>query len=179
VHDGDARGRLILLCGLPGAGKTTLAKQLEASTASIRLCPDDVLVALGHDLFDEDARDLVEQWCWTLAQRLLSLGVTVIMENGFWSKRERDSMRDVAHSLGASVTLYYLDAPIDELLARVNARVMDDSATHVAITGTQMREWSGLFERPSASEAALYEQFTSLDTRHASASEQGGGPTSG
>ena len=39
-------GRLILLCGIAGAGKTTLAKQLEAEGA-VRMCPDEWLDALG------------------------------------------------------------------------------------------------------------------------------------
>ena len=52
-------GRLILLCGLAGAGKTTLAKQLEADGA-VRMCPDDWLMALGFDIYDKDARVAVE-----------------------------------------------------------------------------------------------------------------------
>ena len=36
-----------------GAGKTTLAKQLEAEGA-VRMCPDEWLVALGFDIYDKD-----------------------------------------------------------------------------------------------------------------------------
>ena len=32
--------RLILMCGLPGAGKTTLAKRLAEETAALRLSPN-------------------------------------------------------------------------------------------------------------------------------------------
>ena len=48
-------GRLILLCGLAGAGKTTLVKEFEGDGA-IRMCPDDWLVALAFDVYDRDAR---------------------------------------------------------------------------------------------------------------------------
>ncbi len=51
----EAAGRLIMLCGLAGAGKTTLAKQLEADGA-MRMCPDEWLVALGFDIYDKDGR---------------------------------------------------------------------------------------------------------------------------
>ena len=47
-------GRLIVLCGLAGAGKTTLAKALEADGA-VRMCPDEWLVVLGFDIYDRDA----------------------------------------------------------------------------------------------------------------------------
>ncbi|MEP7216945.1 MAG: AAA family ATPase [Anaerolineaceae bacterium] len=39
--------RLILVCGLPGAGKTTLARQLERQLPAIRLCCDEWLSELG------------------------------------------------------------------------------------------------------------------------------------
>ena len=32
---------LVLFCGLPGSGKTTLAKQLEKQGKGIRICTDD------------------------------------------------------------------------------------------------------------------------------------------
>lgn len=38
--------RLILVCGIAGAGKTILAKQVEAEGA-VRMCPDEWIVALG------------------------------------------------------------------------------------------------------------------------------------
>jgi predicted kinase len=33
--------RLLLMCGLPGSGKTTLATQLAAGLPAVRLCPDE------------------------------------------------------------------------------------------------------------------------------------------
>jgi broad-specificity NMP kinase len=38
---------LILFCGLPGAGKTTLARRLEAAGGSVRICTDDWQAELG------------------------------------------------------------------------------------------------------------------------------------
>ena len=44
--------RLILTCGLPGAGKTTLAKKLAADRCAVRLTDDDWLWALGSTPWD-------------------------------------------------------------------------------------------------------------------------------
>lgn len=48
----SAGGRLILLCGLPGSGKTTPAERLERAVPAVRLCPDEWMSDLGIDLFD-------------------------------------------------------------------------------------------------------------------------------
>lgn len=51
------KGTLILICGLPGAGKTTLAKKLAIERNAIRLCPDDWIIAILKDLNDIPERD--------------------------------------------------------------------------------------------------------------------------
>jgi predicted kinase len=40
---------LFLICGLPGASKTTLAKQLEASRSALRLCADEWIARILED----------------------------------------------------------------------------------------------------------------------------------
>lgn len=73
-------GRLVIVCGLPGSGKTTLATRLEGEHGALRFCPGEWMAALGIDLFDEQTRDGVEQLQWRFAQRLLELGQVVVIE---------------------------------------------------------------------------------------------------
>src|SRR5438270_1726379 len=114
-------GRLILVCGLAGAGKTTLAKQLEAEGA-VRMCPDDWLVALGFDVYDADARVAIEELQWEFTKGLVLRGLTVVDECGVWQRWERDLRRTWAREHGVAVELRFLDAPIDVLMARVAER---------------------------------------------------------
>jgi predicted kinase len=48
---------LILMCGLPGAGKTTLAPKPAHARRAVRLAPDEWLDGLDIDLWDGPARE--------------------------------------------------------------------------------------------------------------------------
>ena len=69
----DAGSRLIVVCGLPGSGKTTLARALEQRLRAIRFCPDEWLDALSIDIYDEVMRGKIKALQWKLGQRLLVL----------------------------------------------------------------------------------------------------------
>ena len=76
---------LFLICGLPGSGKTTLAKQLERTHSALRLCPDEWISAILADVSDtiemDRLRTPVESVQWEVAKRALTLGINVILEN--------------------------------------------------------------------------------------------------
>jgi predicted kinase len=103
--------RLIIVCGLPGSGKTTLAKRLEESLPAVRLAPDEWMDALSIGLYDEESRARIEALQWKFGQELLKLGLAVIIEWGTWGRSERDTLREGARMLGAAVELHYLSAP--------------------------------------------------------------------
>jgi predicted kinase len=70
------------VCGLPGAGKTTHAKTLENRSRAVRFAPDEWMSALAVDIHDESARSRIEQLQWSVCERLLTLGLPVIVEWG-------------------------------------------------------------------------------------------------
>ncbi|MFJ6351985.1 AAA family ATPase [Streptomyces sp. NPDC092046] len=154
IMDGR-RSRLILLCGLPGAGKTTVARKVERELSAVRLCPDEWLVELGFDLFDGEARDRVERLLWQRAVGLLASGAVVILENGFWQRSERDEMRLRARALGAEVELRYLDVPMAELERRIALRNQEPGS--VVLTAELLRECQSQFEAPTQAELDLFD----------------------
>ncbi len=147
---------LFLLCGLPGSGKTALAKQLEESQPALRLCPDEWIASIladAHDLAELDRlRDPVESLQWGLAKRALVLGINVILENGFWSREERVRYRLQAEELGARVELRYLDVPREELWERLSQRNVNLPPGTFAVTEEQLDRWLSWFEPPTPDE---------------------------
>jgi predicted kinase len=146
--------RLIIVCGLPGSGKTTHATLLQSRLQGIRFAPDEWMAALALDLYDEAKRAKIEALQWQLAQELLRLGLTVIIEWGTWGREERDTLRLRARALGAAVELHYLAAPIDVLFDRIQRRGMEDPP----IQRAQLIQWAQVFQEPTPEEIALFDK---------------------
>ena len=147
--------RLIIICGLPGSGKSTHASALEKSLNAVRFSADDWMNALGINLWDEAARAKVEALQWTCAQRSLELGQTVLIEWGTWARSERDELRERAADLGAKVELHYLTASLDVLFDRLNERGIEDPP----ITRSDLKKYAAELQSPDDPEAELYDRF--------------------
>jgi predicted kinase len=149
----EGQGRLLIVCGLPGSGKTTLAKELCSNGAAVRMSPDDWMDALGINLWDKEVRAKIEALQWQVSQELLNQGVTVVIEWGTWAKVERDTLRVGARNLGAAVELWYLDVDIDELWKRISSRQMEDPP----MKRKDLERWFAQFEAPDEAELALFD----------------------
>jgi predicted kinase len=156
----SSSARLILVCGLPGSGKTTHARQVQENLQAIRFCPDEWMDALSLDIWDEARREKIERLQWQLAQQLLALGLTVIIEWGAWGRSERDALRLGARELGASVELHYLSAPPDVLLDRIRLRGRENPP----ISREHLIEWARGFQAPTAEERALFDRAITVET---------------
>ena len=152
--------RLILTCGLPGAGKTTLARELVADRGAVRLTKDEWLWALGSTPWDAPSQEKVEHELWQLAQEILRLGLSVVLDFGLWARIERDEMRAVARGLGVGVELHYLDVPADELWRRIDARNALPPWDSHPIGRSDLDGWLRLFDAPDAAELSLFDSPT-------------------
>ncbi len=151
--------RLIIVCGLPGSGKTTHARQLQTGSPAIRLCPDEWMDALSLDIGDEDLREKIESLQWHLGQQFLDLGLTVIIEWGSWARDERDALRLRARELGGAVELHYLPASVEVLLDRIQRRGMECPA----VRREQLLQWASAFQAPTVEELALFDRVLTVE----------------
>ncbi len=141
-----------MICGLPGSGKSSLARDLEAQHSARRFSPDERLKEMGAHVYDEHARKIVEKKQWESAKLVLKSGGSVVLENGFWSRAERDRYRMEAGEAGAQVKLHYLSAPLKELKQRILQRNADPASEGFLVDPEHLDQWAREFEVPAEDE---------------------------
>lgn len=152
----EDKATLYLMVGLPGAGKTTKAKLIERETGAVRFTPDEIIInrhggSLGpekHDL----VRSKIEDEIWEEAQKLLKSRQNVVLDFGFWEKKERDKKREQAEKVGALTKIIFLDAPVDELWRRSSSRPETKKVGTLHFTRKDLDNWSKIFEPPTKQE---------------------------
>ena len=147
---------LYLVCGLPGAGKTTRSRQILETVKAVYVGADDWVVALGMSLVDYDFRVKLQQCLLAHSGSILRAGVSVVLEFGSWHRQERDAIRELCHRAGARTELHFVDAPLDELVRRVRARGGRDAEI---LSSQVLMQDASRFERPTAEEARLFGRY--------------------
>ena len=117
---------LYLTVGLPGVGKTTLARRIAAQQRILRLTPDEWMAPLFGDNDADGRRDILEGRLIWVAHEVLSSGASVVLDFGCWSPEERYAIRVIGESAGARFELRHLG--IDERERRNRAARRWESA---------------------------------------------------
>ena len=149
-------GRLVVLVGMVGAGKTTRARQITAERGAVRLTPDEWMIPLfGQDFTDDKythRHDILEGRLISVALDVLRAGVDVVLDFGCWAKAERSALRHLAGSVGAECELVYVPLTEDEQRHRVRTRWEETPHATFPITDDDLDGWNDLFQIPEAEE---------------------------
>jgi predicted kinase len=145
---------LFLTVGLPGAGKTTRARQLAEEHKALRLTPDEWMIPLFGESGEGGKRDVLEGRLLSLALEALRIGTDVILDFGCWSRDERSAIRRLTESVGASCHLVYLPVDRETQRARIAHRQASTPEDTFPMTEADLSRWRTRFEEPDAAELA-------------------------
>jgi predicted kinase len=123
------RHRLLILCGIPGAGKSTLARRAVERWDAVSFASETFAEALGAaartasgDLSKEAITHAYAAMAAAVADALSSQRL-VIAVGSFRSEEQRRRFRDIATNAGASITTLRILCPIETAAQRVRARL--------------------------------------------------------
>ena len=154
-HVESATTTLFLLVGLPGAGKTTLARELAQSHGALRLTPDEWHLPLfGTSLTADGKRDILEGRMITVALRVLRLGTSVVLDFGLWGRDERSALRWLAREAGLACQVVYLPVDADVQGARIARRQATAPHDTFPMPESEVASWRHQFQEPDAAELA-------------------------
>jgi predicted kinase len=146
-----------LIFGPVGSGKTTYGRALAAERTAAFFCLDEWMAALF--MMDAPAPlsldwtlprvQRCEQQIWNLARQLITLGVDVVLELGFFTRAQRTRIRELAAGEGIEVAIHVLEVPREERRERVRARNRG-SATFTIEVDDAMFDWAERYYEPLA-----------------------------
>ncbi len=145
---------LFLMVGLPAAGKSTVAREIESTHRALRLSPDEWMIPLFGESDADGRRDLLEGLLIDVAVRALHLGMNVILDFGLWGRDERTALRTLGEAAGAHVVLRYVDVDEEAQARRIGERWAADPEATFPMSLTDLVRWRAQFEVPTPDELA-------------------------
>ena len=116
---------LYLLSGLPGCGKSSLAKSLmNAQTGHVEA--DMFFMQDGEYKFDGSKIKLAHEWCQDRVRKIMELGMSVAVANTFTQEWEMEPYLEMAEEFGYRVnSLIVENRHGNESIHGVPAQAMD------------------------------------------------------
>ncbi len=125
---------LIVVCGLPGTGKTTISKALSQATGYTLIRTDVIRKELlKENKYTEKERDAVYKKIFTIADQKLRGGEECILDGTFYKKSLRDEARETAEKNGSKFHLVECVLNEDIVKKRVNERKNDESDANFSV----------------------------------------------
>lgn len=150
-----------LICGFIGSGKTTFARKLEKEIGVVRFTKDEWMVKIFGNSFSKDnfQNDKFHEYdgkmtklATEIALRFLKTGTSVIIDDGFWYKKQRDEMRQQLKDIGAVAKFYFIDTPVDLMKARTVKRSENPQLDSFYITEQEFNDYLKMFQSPTEDE---------------------------
>lgn len=109
--------KLIAICGKICSGKTIYANKLKNEVNGIILSTDEITSKLFDNNLGENHDDMclkINSYLLDKSIELVNVGTNVILDWGFWTKKDRDRIKDICNKNNINLEFHYIDLS-DEL----------------------------------------------------------------
>ncbi len=151
-------GKAILVAGKLCSGKTTYSQSICKDENAVLLSVDEIMQAVFGQYAGEKHEEYVRKLKKFLLEKsaeILNRGVNVVLDWGFWTRAERDQIRDFYHSRNASTELHYIELSQSEWKRRIDERnvsVLEKAKDGYYIDDAILRNFESIFEQPEDDE---------------------------
>lgn len=114
---------LIIVTGLPGTGKTTIAEALAKEIDGIVFSTDKIRKRIFEKpVYNEEDKRIVYDELFSQTGKYLTKGKNVILDGTFYTKGLRQRAKEVGKSFCEEVYFVYCETPEELLKERINKR---------------------------------------------------------
>ena len=154
--------KVYMTCGKICSGKSTYAQKLRRQYSAAVLSVDEITLALfgptPGDMLDEYVRR-TEEYLYQKSVELVETGINVVLDWGFWTKRERDEARQFYASHGIACGFHYLEIGDQEWFRRIakrNADLVAGRTEAYYVDDGLARKFADIFQAPSPNEIDVW-----------------------
>lgn len=150
-----------LICGKICSGKTTYAQTLLQGEKTVALSCDEAVRMLEEVLCDDydAAAAQVKRYLHKKAVDLAKVGCRVVLDWGFWTRAERETVSAYYTQHGVSIRWHYIDvsdAQWERQIAARNARVHAGEADEYLVDTGLRAKLLSRFEAPERNEMDVW-----------------------
>ncbi len=126
--------KLVIMCGLPGSGKTTVAKKVARRVKGVLLTADvvrrEMFPVRTYSLAERNAvyEELLQR-----ASAYLTTGTSVVLDSTYASAIHRDAARKMAKACGVNYSVVHVTCAEDVATTRIEERKNDASEADVRV----------------------------------------------
>jgi len=117
------KGRLVIFCGIPGSGKTTVARLVADSVKdSLLIQTDDMRAMLPHPTFSGPESKFVYDACFAVAKVALKAGYFVVLDGTFMREEYREEAKTLLARYYSKAVVVWTRCSLEKALERNGAR---------------------------------------------------------
>ena len=143
--------KAILTCGKVCSGKSTLAKKLKAERNAVILSCDELMLSLFDEQLGEKHNETVrksEEYLLKKSVEILECGIDVILDWGFWTKSERQQVREFYNSHGFDIEWHFLNISDEQQKRNILKRNSERDENTYFISDEMVKKFNSVFENP-------------------------------
>ena len=154
--------KVFIVCGKLCSGKSTYANRIRQTHKAVILSIDEIMLSLfgqdageKHDYYVEKTKD----YLYAKSIEIVESGINVVLDWGFWTRKEREYAREFYSSRSIDYEFYFLDVDLAEWSRRIqerNQNVLNHESDAYYVDEGLAEKFESIFEIPTKDEIDVW-----------------------